>query len=55
MARGTIFGIFAHLMIKGGLSKITQAYEVISKKYFLVEVTIWNIMFIGQDEIDIQL
>ena len=34
MARGTIFGIYAHIMIKGGLSKITQTYEVISNQCF---------------------
>ena len=33
MARDTIFGIYAHIMVKGGISKINWTYEVISNKY----------------------
>ena len=33
MARDTIFGIYAHIMVKGGNSKINWTYEVISNKY----------------------
>ena len=32
MTRGTIFGIWAHFMKKGCISKITWAYEVISNQ-----------------------